>query len=378
MTAPHPAGDRPRESARQRPPVVAVYPQALAADTVAAEVFAHAGAEVGGVHVVERMPSLLAADGALPPVLLLVWQPGEAADALCARLRAAPTGLVVVGLCDEAAEPAFWQAAETTPALAASAPLPLDAPSLARAIRSALAVHAVLVRAEAARLRAETELAKFLYSVSHDLRAPTQGLVGLAGLLADSEGDRLSQDGLEVCAEIERSGQRLSGMVDILAICSKLERQQPVLADVDLKSLVEGIFAAAISAHQTRFPRLSLDPTPPLLVTDAELLTLIVDALVDNAVRYNRAVPPRVHVGIDVGAAQVEIAVVDNGPGLSPEQAEAAFDLFTRLQPRQSAGVGAGLTIARQAAKRLGGEIRCESAPGAGSSFIVTLPLQAL
>jgi len=85
-----------------------------------------------------------------------------------------------------------------------------------------------------------------------------------------------------------------------------------------------------------------------------------------------------VHVGIDVGAAQVEIAVVDNGPGLSPEQAEAAFDLFTWLQPRQSVGVGAGLTIARQAAKRLGGEIRCESAPGVGSSFIVTLPLQAL
>lgn len=352
-----------------------MYPQAASEDPAAFEVFERVGAELGGIHVLERVPSLLVAAEALPPVLVLTWPLGEAADVLRLRLRAAPPGLVVVGLCDEASEVAFWSAAETVSALAASAPLPVDAPSLSRALRSALAIHTVVLRAEATRLRAETELAKFLYSVSHDLRAPTQGLVGLAGLLADTEGDRLSADGREVCAELERSGQRLSSMVDTLAICSRLERQRPVLAAVDLKSLVEGTFAAAISAHPTRFPRLSLDPTPPPLVTDSELLTMIVGALVDNAVRYNQAAPPRVHVGVEVGADRVEIAVVDNGPGLTVEQAEAAFDLFTRLNPRQSVGVGAGLTLARQAARRLGGDVRCESTPGAGSSFIVALPL---
>ncbi len=375
MTAPNPAGDEARDDARPRAPILAVYPQAVGADADAADVLERVGHDVGGIQVLERVPSLLVPEGELPPVLVLPWQPGEVADALCLRLRAAPPGLVVVGLCDAAGEAAFWRAAETLPALAATAPLPLAAPSLTRAIRSALAIHTLVLRAEVARLRAETELAKFLYSVSHDLRAPTQGLVGLAGLLVDTEGDRLSADGREVCAEIERSGQRLSSMVDTLAICSRLERQQPALSVVDLKPLVEGVFAAAISAHQTRFPRMSLDPAPPLLVTDAELLTTIVAALVDNAVRYNQAVPPRVHVGIDAGAEHVEISVVDNGPGLSPEQAEAAFDLFTRLHPRQSTGVGAGLTIARQAARRLGGEIHSESEPGAGSRFIVTLPL---
>ncbi|MEZ4268906.1 MAG: HAMP domain-containing sensor histidine kinase [Myxococcota bacterium] len=363
MTAP--------DTSQERPPILAVFPDA-------AEVFAHIDPHLGAAQVLPRVPSLLVSDGAPPPVLVLVWEAGPAMDALRARLRSAPPGLVVVGLCDDAGESDFWSSAALLPALAATAPLPADATSLTRALRSALTLREASIRAEAARVRADTELAKVLYSVSHDLRAPTQGLVGLAGLLAETEGDRLSPDGREVCAEIEKSGQRLSGMVDTLAICSRLERHVPDLQEVELQPLVEGIFAMAISRHQTRFPRLSLDPAPTRLVSDAELLTTILQALVDNAVRYSEAKPPRVHVGVEMDEAQLEISVVDNGPGLTPEQAEAAFDLFTRLHPRQSGGVGAGLTMARQAAKRLGGAIRCERAPGAGSSFIVTLPLRTL
>jgi signal transduction histidine kinase len=193
--------------------------------------------------------------------------------------------------------------------------------------------------------------------------------------LAETEASRLTPEGREVCAEIERSGQRLSSMVDALAICSRTERQTLALGPVALQPLVEAIFASAIAAHQTRFPRLSLDPALPEIVSDTELLTAILRATVDNAIRYNSSNPPRVHVGVEAGDDTAEITVVDNGATLTELERGAVFELFTRLAPRQSDGVGAGLTIARMAARRLGGELRVEPAPQGGNSFILSLPI---
>ncbi|MCB9728151.1 MAG: HAMP domain-containing histidine kinase [Deltaproteobacteria bacterium] len=341
-------------------------------------VVARATAGLGRLRLSTRVPASLGRTGAASPVVVVRWRAGDGQRELRRRLRAAPSDLVVVGLCDGPDEADFWAAARELTALAATAPHPPEEAGLARALRSALAVRAASKRADAAREHADAELAKVLYAVSHDLRAPTQGLVGLAGLLAETEGARLSPDGREVCAEMERSGQRLSRMVDALAICSRLDRRVAVMAEVPLQPMVEHLFAQAIQTHQTRFPRLSLDPALPAIVSDGDLLSMILQQLIDNAIRYNRSSPPRIHVGCDVTEDRVELTVVDNGLGLTADQQAAAFELFTCLHPRESDGVGAGLTIAQKAAARLGGEVRCQSEPGEGSSFTVSLPARSV
>ncbi|MNL30641.1 Sensor protein CpxA [compost metagenome] len=98
-----------------------------------------------------------------------------------------------------------------------------------------------------------------------------------------------------------------------------------------------------------------------------------VNNLLDNALRY----AGQALMTLEDHREQLIIRVIDHGPGIAAEQREAVFEPFFRLEGsrnRNSGGVGLGMTIAREAAERLGGELKLEETPGGGLTAVIRLP----
>jgi two-component system phosphate regulon sensor histidine kinase PhoR len=106
-------------------------------------------------------------------------------------------------------------------------------------------------------------------------------------------------------------------------------------------------------------------------------LRQVLSNLIDNAIKYGR---PEGHVtigGRPLDENRVELTVRDDGPGIPPEAKERVFERFYRVdkaRAREQGGTGLGLAIVKNVMQAHGGEVRVESAPGAGTTFFLTLP----
>ena len=100
----------------------------------------------------------------------------------------------------------------------------------------------------------------------------------------------------------------------------------------------------------------------------------ILSNLVDNALKYLRdGVPGRIEVKAEDTPREIRISVIDNGRGIAPGDRERVFDLFRRAGPQDKPGEGIGLAHSRGLARRIGGTIQLEEAPGGGSIFTLVL-----
>jgi two-component system sensor histidine kinase KdpD len=112
----------------------------------------------------------------------------------------------------------------------------------------------------------------------------------------------------------------------------------------------------------------------PEVVADAGLLERVIANLVQNALRYAPAGSP-IRISGSVHAGHVELRIVDRGPGIAPEDADAVFAAFQRHDdsPAPGTGVGLGLAIARGFAEAMGGSVTAEETPGGGATLVVRL-----
>ena len=109
------------------------------------------------------------------------------------------------------------------------------------------------------------------------------------------------------------------------------------------------------------------------ITSDKELVTVILQNLVGNAVKYQPTGEVRIKVGCD-GDGTCLISVIDKGPGIAPEKLEQLFAAFSRGETHGQPGTGLGLSIARQAADLLKAKLWAESKEGQGSTFQLKLP----
>ena len=255
--------------------------------------------------------------------------------------------------------------------------------------RAASTVHELLrMRFEHARLASERAEAlalaerhsdvksRFLATMSHEMRTPLHGMLGTLQLL----NGRVAGEEREQLALIGRSGEHLLSIINDVLDFSKIEagKMQLESAPFDLgKSLRDVVDLCAQSALQKDVTvSLQLDlATPAWVIGDAARLRQVVMNLVGNAVKFT----PQGEVGIHVGCRDemLAIAVQDSGIGIEPAQVERIFDAFSQAEDgysRRFSGTGLGLTISRQLARAMGGDLVCQSTPGHGSTFTFTLP----
>ncbi|MCU0697585.1 MAG: ATP-binding protein [Myxococcaceae bacterium] len=218
----------------------------------------------------------------------------------------------------------------------------------------------------------------FVANVSHELRTPVTAIRGYAEtLLSGALSDPATAP--KMVDIIHRQSERLSELVEDLLELSRLESKQLQLAEkpVNLAESAQRASEAIRPKARLRNTTVELQVPPGLIaLADPRGLEQVVLNLVDNAVKYT---PPNGHVWVTARHAdgEVELMVKDDGPGIEARHLPRIFERFYRVdkgRSRDMGGTGLGLSIVKHLVNAMKGEVRVESAPGAGSTFYVTLP----
>jgi len=247
-------------------------------------------------------------------------------------------------------------------------------------------------------MRANQEIQKFAYIVTHDLRAPLVNIMGFtseltttlkainAYVLADDKAPsedvireaRLAakEDLPEAIDFIRSSTKKMDLLINAILKISRDGRRTLVPERIDLKSMLE---ATADSVHHQISDaggKVDISVAIQSLTTDRFSLEQIFGNLFDNAVKYRALDRP---LELSVRAVKenrnsVRIEVTDNGRGIAPEDSERVFELFRRAGHQNQPGEGIGLAHVRSLIRNLGGDITVESMVGVGSTFVLRLP----
>ena len=245
---------------------------------------------------------------------------------------------------------------------------------------------------ERARIEAELVAAKeqaeaasraktiFLASMSHEVRTPMNGVIGMAEVLLR---EPLAGPQRDYALTILRSARALLGLLDDVLDVSKIEagRFELRTARFDLPELLQevaGLYAETARAKGIAFTLSVADDLPRWVTGDAVRLRQVLVNLVSNAVKFTDR--GSVSIAAEPAGAALRFTVRDTGIGIPYGQQERIFDAFVQADQgtaRRYGGTGLGLSIAREIVRLMGGRIALESAPGEGAafSFEVALPL---
>ncbi len=248
-------------------------------------------------------------------------------------------------------------------------------------VRSANTVLASTNVALEKALRAKTE---FLATTSHEIRTPLNGILGMTQvMLADQALAEDLRGRLEV---VQGAGMTMRALVDDILDVAKIESGNLSVDPVpmDFRTLAEEV--ARLWTDPSRAKGLgfdvSLEGAPDWIVSDPSRLRQLLFNLLSNALKFTSegAIGLRAEVipGYEGRGDRLHIAVSDSGIGIPADKLEEIFESFRQADSsttRQYGGTGLGLTICRNLAQALGGEILVASVPGAGSTFTLDLPL---
>ncbi len=223
--------------------------------------------------------------------------------------------------------------------------------------------------------RSNTELERFAYIASHDLKTPIRNVTSFLNLI-----DRRLPDGARPAVG-EYIGIALTAARQMNELVGGVLRFSRINAD--LAEGAEEIQLAGFVAllRQQLDGELAARNATLEVVGDATVygpaahLGQVFTNLITNGLKYNRSPFPSVRVAIAAGAERVTVTFADNGIGIAPEYHDTVFELFKRLHTSDTyEGSGVGLATARKVAERLGGNLTLASVPGEGSTFTLTLP----
>jgi signal transduction histidine kinase len=255
-----------------------------------------------------------------------------------------------------------------------------------------------VVERTAALEAANEEVQRFAYIVSHDLRAPLVNVMGftteletavasLKEMLATIEAtapelltaaakEAAEADIPEAIGFIRSSTQRMDRLINAILRLSREGRRNLVPERVRMNDLVGSIADTIRHQLEEAGGEIRIEGSLPDLVTDRIAAEQIFGNLIDNATKYlDPSRPGRILVRGRATGRRAVFEVEDNGRGIDPRDHARIFELFRRSGAQDRPGEGIGLAHVRALARRLGGDVTVESAPGRGSVFRVTLPL---
>lgn len=235
----------------------------------------------------------------------------------------------------------------------------------------------------AARVLAETEKLRsaLLSSISHDLRTPLASILGSASSLLSNDVRFSDQARRDLLLTIQEEAERLNRFVGNLLDMTRLESGalQPKRDWTEISDLVGTTVSAMRARLAGRDVRIDVPPGLPLIRVDFPLFQQVLSNLLDNAGKFAPA-GTTVTVSARREDTDVLIEVIDEGPGVPPDDLERIFDKFYRVKrlDRQVAGTGLGLSICRGIVEAHGGRIAARSPvkDGRGAAFTIRLPVE--
>jgi signal transduction histidine kinase len=245
--------------------------------------------------------------------------------------------------------------------------------------------------------RANEEIQRFAYIVSHDLRSPLVNVMGFTAELEAATGtigeliDRAEERAPELVTEdvrfaaredlpeairfIRTSTQKMDRLINAILKLSRQGRRVIAAEQLDMTTLVDGIGASLTQQMEQRDTILTIEQPLPDLFSDRLAVEQIFSNLIENAVKYlDPKRPGRIVVRGKRDGKRIHYEIEDNGRGIAPSDHSRVFDLFRRSGTQDQPGEGIGLAHVRALAYRLGGVIDVASELGRGATFRLTLP----
>ncbi len=229
---------------------------------------------------------------------------------------------------------------------------------------------------------------EFLSNMSHELRTPLNSMLILAQMLAKNDEGNLTADQAESAAIIHKSGQDLLELINEILDLSKVEAgkmefhfEATPLRDIARSMEVQ--FGHVAEQKELRFNIVADVDLQETIETDPQRVAQILKNLLANAFKFTEQGGVTLEITRTVAAPTPEptiaFRVIDTGIGMTPEQQARVFQAFQQADgstSRKYGGTGLGLTISREMAARMGGQITLESVFGKGSTFSLVLPLR--
>ena len=230
---------------------------------------------------------------------------------------------------------------------------------------------------------------EFLANMSHELRTPLNAIIGFSEVLSEQMFGEVNEKQLEYLKDIHSSGHHLLTLINDILDLSKIEagRMELELSCFDLGLLLENTLTLVRERATRHGLTLNLDVGDGVdeWVADQRKVKQVVINLLSNAVKFT---PPggsvtlrARHVGEGDGAEAVEVAVIDTGVGIAPEEQGLVFEEFRQASGdylRKSEGTGLGLSLAKRFVELHGGAMHVDSEVGKGSTFAFILPHRSL
>ncbi|SDH45933.1 two-component system, OmpR family, sensor kinase [Sinosporangium album] len=233
-------------------------------------------------------------------------------------------------------------------------------------------------QSERAARRSEERMRQFVADASHELRTPLTSIRGFAEYYRQNP----DADTDELMRRVESQAARMGVLVDDLLLLARLDQKRPLdTHPVDLLAVAaDSMHDARLLAPERAISLEVVGDEAMIVNADETRLRQVVGNLMSNALMYT---PEPGAITIRVGVEQEEafIEVADEGPGLSPQQAERVFERFYRADSSRArrgvedGGSGLGLAIVAAIVEAHGGSVALKTTPGSGSTFRVTLPL---
>jgi signal transduction histidine kinase/CheY-like chemotaxis protein/CHASE3 domain sensor protein len=230
--------------------------------------------------------------------------------------------------------------------------------------------------------RANRYKSEFLANMSHELRTPLNSSLILAKLLADNKDGNLTPQQVQYAQTIHGAGNDLLELINDILDLSRIEagKMDVKPEPVAVASVLEGLdrtFRPLADEKGLAFTLAREPGAPETLETDPQRLQQILKNLLSNALKFTERGEVSVRVAAS-GPERVAFVVRDSGIGISRHDQDLIFEAFRQVDAsvhRQHGGTGLGLTISRDLARRLGGDIFVESAPGEGATFSLVMPV---
>lgn len=242
--------------------------------------------------------------------------------------------------------------------------------------------------------RANAEIQRFAYIVSHDLRSPLVNVMGFTSELDAARkviGEHVLKDGENVpqavrlaveedlpesIGFIRSSTQKMDRLINAILRLSREGRRTLAPTQVAIGEVAQSIIESLQHRIDETGTTVTIDPLP-VIETDRLAIEQILSNLVENALKYLKpGRPGEIRIAGTTSHGRATITVTDNGRGISARDHERIFDLFRRSGTQDQPGEGIGLAHVRALAYRLGGLVEVSSEEGQGSTFTVSLPLK--
>jgi signal transduction histidine kinase/CheY-like chemotaxis protein len=223
---------------------------------------------------------------------------------------------------------------------------------------------------------------EFLANISHELRTPLNSILLLSKMLSENTAGKLSAEEIRQAEIIHAAGADLKALIDNILDLSRAEARKMLLLpeSIDLQPLLMDVIELLRPQFDEKQLGLALqveENVPGKIVSDREKIRQILINFLSNAVKFTAqgSVMVRLHTS---ESWPVCISVTDSGIGISADKLDLIFEAFKQADgstSRRFGGTGLGLTISRELAYLMGGDIRVNSEPGKGSTFSLLLPL---